>query len=237
MRFHKVYKLIDPRYQEEDPRRVRYIGRTSEKLSALLDTLATAWCKNGGPKWKWLQEMSRAEVKPSIIVIEKVDSAWDAKDSEAHWIDHYEALGYQLINVEGDQYNRAWNRQRVIEDFQIEVMRLLLGEDSPYDAAIKNLSRGENGSALLLYLQAAETPTLSIEEIPDLFRERDERIRGLERRVEVAVEAGKIRETVASAVMEAIEEGKQSVPEEEGSAIERYVEMVAAAALEGKGER
>ena len=71
MRYHQIYKLIDPRYQEEDPRRVRYIGRTSEKLSALLDTLATTWCKDGGPKWKWLQEMSRDEIKPSIIVIEK----------------------------------------------------------------------------------------------------------------------------------------------------------------------
>ncbi len=236
MRFHKVYKLIDPRYQEEDPRHARYIGRTSEKLSALLDTLSTVWCKEGGPRWKWLQEMSRAEVEPVIIVIEKVDSAWDAKDSEAHWIDHYEALGYQLVNVEGDQYNRVWNRQRVIEDFQIEVMRLLLGQDSPYDAAIKNLSEGGKKSALLLYLQAAETPDLSIEEIPDLFRERDERVRGLEHRVEVAIESGKIREAVASALKEAVEEGRRSLPEEEGSAIERYVEMVAAAALEGEKE-
>ncbi len=231
MRFHKVYKLIDPRYQEEDPRRVRYIGRTSEKLSALLDTLSTAWRKDGGPKWKWLQEMSRAKVDPGIIVIEKVDSAWDAKESEAHWIDHYEALGYQLVNVEGDQYNRAWNRQRVVEDFQIEVMRLLLGQDSPYDAAIKKLSEKGKGSALLLYLQAAETPNLSVEEIPDLFRERDERVRGLEHRVVVAIEAGKIREPIMSALREAIEEGKRSIPEEEGSAIERYVEMVAAATL------
>lgn len=223
MRYYRIYRLVDPRYSMEDPRYIRYIGRTSSKLSARLSQHLTSWCKDGGPKWKWLQEMLQAEVKPDIVAIEKVNSSREAKEREQHWIHHYESLGYQLVNIQQMSHrNRAWDRQRVKEDFRTEVMRLLLGQDSPYCIAMKNFQKGEEESALQLYLQSAETPVLSIEEIPALFRECDERVRGLKHRVMRAITSGEILESIASALKEAIEESEQPVAEE-ASAFEHYV--------------
>lgn len=227
MRYHYIYKLTDPRYPQEHRGHVWYIGRTSGKLSSLPDSLTASWLNEGGPKRQKLQELLPQNVKPNVIVIEKVTSARHAKERVEHWIDHYEGLGYELINAQLDDRCVAWDKQRVIEDFQIEVMRLLLEQGSPYSAALKELSEeGREGSALRLYLQAAETPDLSIEEIPALFQERDERVKGLERKVMRAIDSGEIQEPIASALKEAIEEGKQSVAEE-GSAIDRYIMMIA----------
>ena len=227
MRYYTIYKLVDPRYPVDDPRSIRYIGRTSIKLSARLSSHLTNWWEDGGPRSEWFQEMLHAEMRPDIVAIEKVDSAAEAKERERHWIHHYESLGFELTNVQMSSLgSRVWDRQRVIEDFQIEVMRLLLGQDSPYSIALRNLEvNGQKGGALYLYLQAAETPDISLEEIPDLFRECDKRVKGLEHEVIRAIGSGDIREPIASALVEAIEESKLSVTEEEGSVLERYMRM------------
>ncbi len=229
MRYHRVYRLVDPRYLLEDPKHIRYVGRTSKKLSKQLCQHLTNWPREGSFRRAWLRDMSQAGVEPNIVAIERVKSAREAKERKQYWVHYYEGQGYELINAQLDERLPAWDRQRVVEDFQIEVMRLLLGQEPPYSVALGNLSGNGEGSALQLYLQAAETPDLSIEEIPDLFQERDERVRGLECKVLRAIDSGEIQGSIVSALREAIEEGKRSVVEE-GSAIEHYVAMVAAAA-------
>jgi len=206
MRSYRVYQLVDPRHQLGDTEYIRYIGYTTLKLKDELQHILSGWPNEGGPRRALLTELTDVGVSPAIIAVDKFYSAGEAKDRVDKLVQYCEEQGYKLINSQLDDRCAVWDRERVTEDFQIEVMRLLLGQESPYERALRKLEEeGQRGSALYTYLRAANTPDILLDEIPALFHARDERVMSLSNKVIRAIDAGEIQGSIASVLREAIE--------------------------------
>ena len=206
MRSYQVYQLVDPRYTPGDTEYIKYVGYTTRKLSDELRYILRDWPGEGGPRHQLLMELANADIEPAIIAVDKFYSAGEAKDRVDKLVQYCEEQGYKLINSQLDDRCAVWDRERVTEDFQIEVMRLLLGQESPYERALRKLEEeGQRGSALYTYLRAANTPDILLDEIPALFHARDERVMSLSNKVIRAIDAGEIQGSIASVLREAIE--------------------------------
>ena len=111
-----IYGLIDPRSSEI----VRYIGKTNDLDLRLKHHIYSS--KNSGSyKSKWIRSLIRDNVRPEIVVIERVlDAEWETK--ERYWIScykqKYEKTNHKLTNVHPggnfgiDDQKRKINRKR-----------------------------------------------------------------------------------------------------------------------------
>jgi len=87
-----IYALTDPRTEE-----ARYIGWTSQPRQRLIAHLAEArQYPTRNHKTCWVSSLLRVGVKPTMLVIAEIESAW--ADAERFWVAFYRAAGCRLTN-------------------------------------------------------------------------------------------------------------------------------------------
>lgn len=89
-----IYALVDPRDNS-----IRYIGRTNEPQTRLLQHLKSVYIENPA-KYQWIQELKRLGLSPYIEVIEGVyGPLQDADAREQYWIGYFTRIGADLTNA------------------------------------------------------------------------------------------------------------------------------------------
>jgi hypothetical protein len=91
-----TYGLIDPR----EPGVVRYVGHTGQPLSKRLGQHYTRATTSGnhGRTSRWIRELVRQGIKPSIVILEEHECEMNALLAEIRLIAAYRARGSRLTN-------------------------------------------------------------------------------------------------------------------------------------------
>jgi len=98
---YKIYRLADPRYSDDDNRRVRYIDKTQQDLKHRLVQHCNLGLRKVSVWDAWIAELLELSRKPEIELIEIVDSQEKAVERKKFWVEHYILLGYLVMNREG----------------------------------------------------------------------------------------------------------------------------------------
>ena len=86
----KIYVLIDPRTEE-----IRYVGKTSAKLSRRLSQHTRARAHNRHDAW--VTCLRERDLRPHIELVQEVpDDFW--QEAERYWIAYYRSIGCNLVN-------------------------------------------------------------------------------------------------------------------------------------------
>src|SRR5689334_1872754 len=91
---YRVYALTDPRDNQ-----VRYIGQSSKPLARFTQHLQLQMNVKD-KKNDWLRELLRADLVPTISLLDEAQTAQEARRLEAHWILHHLTQGCDLLNGE-----------------------------------------------------------------------------------------------------------------------------------------
>jgi hypothetical protein len=148
----KVYELRDPRDSECKP---RYIGITTFSLKKRLaeHTQKSEIIKNTH-KNNWIKSLLKNGVKPTIHLIEEVESWKYACKCERYWIKEFNKQGYNLTNTsEGGEGHLG---MKVSEKFKKYLSEINTGTKHPQ--YIKDLDRI---GIVQDYIKGLSTPKLS----------------------------------------------------------------------------
>lgn len=104
MKKYKIYKLVDPRIQdEEDSKRVRYIGWTNKKLSDRLSNHITEARHDNTQqhthKNRWINSLLKQNLKPEIQLVDETDNPEEIKLMEIKYIKQFKDGGFLLTNA------------------------------------------------------------------------------------------------------------------------------------------
>lgn len=104
MKKYKIYKLIDPRIQdEEDSKRVRYIGWTNKELSARLSNHITEAkhdiTQQHTHKNRWINNLLKENLRPIIQLVDETDDPNEIKLMEIKYIKQFKDGGFLLTNA------------------------------------------------------------------------------------------------------------------------------------------
>ena len=104
MKKYKIYKLVDPRIQdEEDSKRVRYIGWTNKKLSDRLSNHLTEArhdiTQQHTHKNRWINSLLNQNLKPEIQLVDETDDPNEIKLMEIKYIKQFKDGGFLLTNA------------------------------------------------------------------------------------------------------------------------------------------
>ena len=104
MKKYKIYKLVDPRIQdEEDPKRVRYIGWTNKKLYDRLGNHMTEArhdvTQQHTHKNRWINSLLKQGLKPEIQLVDETDNPEEIKLMEIKYIKQFKDGGFLLTNA------------------------------------------------------------------------------------------------------------------------------------------
>ncbi len=98
---YRIYVLKDPRIEGVEA--IRYVGATGMSLSGRFKFHLMDANRDHGttPRWKWLRQLNEEGVIPEIEEVERLwsSNSREAADRENFWMDHYEARGCDLLNV------------------------------------------------------------------------------------------------------------------------------------------
>jgi predicted GIY-YIG superfamily endonuclease len=132
---HFVYGLIDPRTEQ-----VCYIGITDDAHTRFLQHIS---CRDDNVKKnEWIKRLRDNKLIPSMKIIETVETVEHARTIEKELIQHYVALGVQLVNrqlfIKAE--NKIGDNLEVVGDDEIlssaEVVELL-DADAAYLAYLR----------------------------------------------------------------------------------------------------
>ncbi len=136
---HVIYGLYDPRKETE----IRYVGYTGKRIERrLIEHISEA--KNStiiNHRYNWLRSLSKAGIKPSIIILEEV-SKENWKEREQFWIAKFDNLvnstagGEGLINPSQDVKDKI--SAKVTESLQGNKRRLGVPHTEESRKAISN---------------------------------------------------------------------------------------------------
>jgi hypothetical protein len=89
-----IYALQDPTTME-----IRYIGRSCSGLVRPKQHTFPSSLKHPNPKNDWLRPLAAQGLKPTVIVLQEVESASHLDAQEEHWIELALSFGWRLTNL------------------------------------------------------------------------------------------------------------------------------------------
>lgn len=104
MKKYKIYKLVDPRIiDENDPKKVRYIGWTNKKLSDRLSNHVTEAKHDATQqhthKNRWINCLLKLNLRPEIQFVDDTDDPEEIKNMEIKYIQQFKDGGFLLTNA------------------------------------------------------------------------------------------------------------------------------------------
>jgi hypothetical protein len=89
-----IYTLADP----AEPDRIRYIGQSADPSRRLRSHVCEARSGRKSHRASWLCQLLARECLPVLGILEEA-TADNWVEREQHWIAHFRAAGYRLVNA------------------------------------------------------------------------------------------------------------------------------------------
>lgn len=92
-----IYALLDPRYEGEHPKRIRYIGKSDDPKQRLSGHKSEARSGTNSHKAKWIRSLFQEGLSPTSKILAEVPvSEWE--NQERGYIRTFWKLGFELTN-------------------------------------------------------------------------------------------------------------------------------------------